>query len=271
MKQDTNRLLSVLALLLLSIIPASSRALADGCMGNDQWINTSRPIQTTATAVIPEGSLQVENGANWNVGQRSNTLDGPETFIRYGLFHCTDLQLVMPDYFATVKGPAPSGFSDSALSFEYQFGALPDRYQLSIVAALDVPSGDKNIEGYGWDPYLQFPWQVALTDQWTTSGMFSFTWYTNHPNDGPTFEPTYSLERSFGGPHGTAAIEYAGIYDHQQPTQLLDGYLQWRFNKYQQVDVESGFGLNRSSPDHFFGFGYSFRFDNLLNRLAAAG
>jgi hypothetical protein len=35
---------------------------------------------------------------------------------------------------------------------------------------------------------------------------------------------------------------------------------------YQQVDLESGFGLNRSSPDHFVGVGYSFRFDNVLER-----
>ncbi|MGD0290478.1 MAG: carbohydrate porin [Candidatus Binataceae bacterium] len=35
----------------------------------------------------------------------------------------------------------------------------------------------------------------------------------------------------------------------------------WRVTRLQQLDFDVGFGLNRSSPDHFFGIGYSFRLD----------
>jgi hypothetical protein len=64
------------------------------------------------------GSLQIENGTIWNVGQGSNVIDGPETFVRLGVYHCFELQFVAPNYFHTVKGSAPSGFSDSAISSE---------------------------------------------------------------------------------------------------------------------------------------------------------
>ena len=259
--------LTCAALSFLLVISAPVNARADGCIDNTQWIDTNRPIQTTSAAVVPTGSLQIENGAIWNVGQGSKVIDGPETFVRLGVYHCFELQFIAPNYFHTVQGSAPSGFSDSAISTEYQFGALPDRYQLSLVTALGLPTGDKKIAGSGWNPYFQIPWQLALIDSWSASGMFSFVWYTSHSSENPTFEPTFAVGRSFAGNRGTATVEYAGLYDHQQPSQIVDGYVQWRPNMYQQIDLESGFGLNRSSPDHFFGVGYSFRFDNVLKRL----
>jgi hypothetical protein len=255
------------ALALSWIVGARSSAGADGCLENSEWINTNRPIQTTSAAVVPNGSLQIENGTIWNVGQGSNTIDGSETLVRLGVAHCLEVQFAAPNYFYTLKGPGASGFSDSVLATEYQLGALPDRYQLSLLAGVGFPTGDKNIDGSGWNPYFQTPWQISLTEQWALSGMFSFVWYTSHSSQNPTFEPTIALQRNFGGKHGTATIEYAGMYDHQQPRQILDGYIQWRLNKYNQIDLESGFGLNRSSPDHFVGVGYSFRLDEIFQRV----
>jgi len=59
-------------------------------------------------------------------------------------------------------------------------------------------------------------------------------------------------------------VEYVGDYDHQRPAQLLDGGDAWRFTKMQQLDFHLGFGLNSSTVDHYFGIGYSFRFDALF-------
>jgi hypothetical protein len=38
--------------------------------------------------------------------------------------------------------------------------------------------------------------------------------------------------------------------------------------KVEQLDFHAGFGLNSSSPDHFFGIGYSFRLDSLFGESA---
>jgi hypothetical protein len=245
------------------IASTPSLTFADGCIENSEWINTNRPIQTTSANVVPENSLQIENGTIWSTGQGSHTIDGPETLVRLGVYHCLEVQFAAPNYVSTTSQASASGFSDSVLAFEYQLGGLPERYQLSTVAGLGMPTGGKGVDGHGWNPYFQFPWEVAITEQWSASGMFSATWFTGHSNQKPTFEPTVALQRTLFGKYATANIEYAGIYDHQQPTQIIDGYLQWRLGKYQQIDLEGGFGLNRSSPEHFVGGGYSFRFDNL--------
>ena len=72
-----------------------------------------------------------------------------------------------------------------------------------------------------------------------------------------------SLERAFG-PSTDMFLEYVGDYDHQRPTQVMDTGGAWRFTKTQQLDFHVGFGLNSSSVDHYFGIGYSFRFDGLF-------
>jgi hypothetical protein len=63
---------------------------------------------------------------------------------------------------------------------------------------------------------------------------------------------------------GDAFVEYVGEYDHERPSQILDGGGAWRVTRTQQLDFHVGFGLNSSSPDHFFGVGYSFRLDALF-------
>ena len=63
-------------------------------------------------------------------------------------------------------------------------------------------------------------------------------------------------------------IEYAGDYDHQRPTQILDTGGTWRFARTQQVDFQAGIGLNSSSVDHYFGLGYSIRLDGLFGASA---
>jgi hypothetical protein len=93
--------------------------------------------------------------------------------------------------------------------------------------------------------------------------MFTVTWFPNDSVRNPTFEPTLSLEREFGS-HGDGFAEYVADYDHQRPSHLLDGGGSWRFSKTQELDFHAGFGLNRSTVDHYFGIGYSFRLDGLF-------
>jgi hypothetical protein len=262
-----SRFLVCAALLFVGVIMSPRSARGDACITDAEWINTNRPVQTTSAGVVPESSLQIENGMIWSVGQGSNTLDAPETFLRFGIYHCLELEFYTPNYFYSVNGPSGSGFADSAIASEYQFGTLPDRYQLAVVSGLGMPTGSKELASHGWNPYFQLPWQVSINEAWSAAGMLSFTWYTGNSSQNPTIEPTVVLQRSFCGPNGTAAIEYAGMYTHQQPSQILDGYFEWRPTMHQQIDFEGGFGLNRNSPDHFLGFGYSFRLDHIFNRL----
>jgi hypothetical protein len=71
------------------------------------------------------------------------------------------------------------------------------------------------------------------------------------------------------GPSADMFVEFVGDYDHQRPGQILNVGGAWRFTKTQQLDFHAGFGLNSSSVDHYFGMGYSIRFDRLFGVTVA--
>jgi hypothetical protein len=251
-------------ILLLSVLAGGPRLArgADGCPTTADAIATDRPDITNSSLVIPLGSLQLENGVDWTVRHESNALDGSNTRLRLGIAYCTEFLIDIPNYFGSINGPQPSGFSDVVASFKRQLPA-PFGFELSATAGVGLPSGSSKISGPGYQPYIQFPWSHSIADGWSVEGMFTFSWFPSESVRNPTFEPTLSLEREVG-PFADMFVEYVGDYDHERPAQLLDSGGAWRFTKTQQLDFHVGFGLNSSTVDHYFGIGYSLRLDGLF-------
>ena len=236
---------------------------ADGCPNSDSEISTDRPDVTNSSVVVPYGSLQVENGVDWTVRQGSDVVSGTETRLRLGVARCTEVIADVPTYFYSLNGRASSGFSDLVVSIKREL-PVPYGFHLSATGGLGFPTGASKISSHGYDPYIQFPWSRRLTDNWSLHGMFTVTWFTSQHINNPTFEPTLSIERELG-PTRDLFVEYVGDYpNHARPSQILDGGGSWRVTRLQQIDFHAGFGLNSSSPDHFFGIGYSFRLDGLF-------
>jgi hypothetical protein len=248
-------------LLAALLCPARARA-TDPCPTDADEIATDRPDVTNSSLVVPLGSLQAENGVDWAVRRGSNGIDGSNTRLRLGVAHCTEFLIDVPNYFDSLNGSEPSGFSNVVVSFKRQL-PVPFGFDLSATAGLGFPSGSSKIAGQGYQPYIQFPWSHEIADGWGVDGMFTVTWFPSETTRNPTFEPTLSLEKEFA-PSADMFAEYVGDYDHQRPTQLLDAGGSWRFTKTQQVDFHVGLGLNSSTVDHYFGIGYSFRFDDLF-------
>ena len=206
--------------------------------------------------------MQAENGVDWAVSHGANLINGTNTRLRLGIARCTELLIDVPNYFLSINGSRPSGFSDIVVSFKRQL-PVPFGFDLSATTGLGFPSGSSKISGHGYEPYIQFPWSHEIADGWEAVGMFTVFWFPSESTSNPTFESTFSLERAFG-PSADMFFEYVGDYDHQRPTHVLDTGAAWLFTKTQQVDFHAGFGLNSSSVDHYFGIGYSFRLDGLL-------
>ena len=78
------------------------------------------------------------------------------------------------------------------------------------------------------------------------------------------FDATEPEKRSVAGSLVWSGIGIAIIASGLASGPILDGGGSWRVTRLQQLDFHVGFGLNSSSPDHFFGVGYSFRLDGLL-------
>jgi hypothetical protein len=250
-------------LFVAALIARAPASAADTCPTSASEIDTDRPDVTNSSRVVPFGSLQLENGVDWTVRQRSDVVSGTETRLRLGVAECTEVLADVPTYFYSLNGRASSGFSDLIVSIKYEL-PVPYGFHLSATGGLGFPTGASNISSHGYDPYIQLPWSRRLTDDWSLHGMFTVTSFTSQHAINPTFEPTLSLERDLG-PTRELFVEYVGDYpNHARPSQILDGGGSWRVTRLQQLDFHVGFGLNSSSPDHFFGIGYSFRLDGLL-------
>ena len=254
-------------LFICAITTGASLTFANVCPNSSSEISTDRPDVTNSSRVVPYGSLQMENGVDWTVRQGSDVLSGSETRLRLGIAHCTELIADVPTYFYSLNGRASSGFSDFVVSVKREL-PVPFGFELSATGGLGFPTGAGKISSHGYDPYVQVPWSRRITDDWSLHGMFTVTWFTRQRKINPTFEPTLSLERELGPTHDLF-FEYVGDYpNHVRPSQVLDGGGSWRVTKLEQLDFHVGFGLNSSSPDHFFGVGYSFRLDGLIGGSA---
>ncbi|MGH7925050.1 MAG: transporter [Candidatus Binatus sp.] len=239
----------------------AGQTLAD-CPTRSDAINTDRPGVTNSSTVVPYGSFQAESGIDWMVNQGANILSGSSTELRLGIANCTEFLITVPNYAGAINGSQPSGFSDVVVSLKRQL-PLPFGIDMSATAGLGFPSGDHRISGRGYQPYIQAPWSYDLPDGWSVGGTFTLSWFPSESERNPTFSPSVSLGKQFGS-SANMNFEYGGSYDHQRPMHLLDMLGQWRFTNTQQLDFQAGFGLNRSSVDHFFGLGYSFRLDSLF-------
>ncbi len=258
-----HRFLLYLSLLLVILMGTVVRSAARDCPTSADDIDIARSDVTNSPLTVPRGGFQVESGVTWTTEHGSHTLDATETLLRLGFANCSELAISVPTYFLAVNGPAVSGFNDVVLSFKRQLPAVYE-FDLAAFAGLEFPSGNHDLSNRGYDPYLQGAWSRDLSGGWGLAGMFTIFWFTSQPSGNPTFEPTFEVTRNLF-PSVDSFVEYVGDYPaHSRPTQVLDTGATWRIAHRQQLDVEFGFGLNSSSPDHFIGLGYSFRLDGLF-------
>jgi len=238
-------------------------AAQTGCLTSADAIVTDRPGATNSPLAVPYGSAQVESGVQWTGRNRSNVVDGTETILRFGVAECTEFDVQVPDYFYAINGPAASGFSDVTAGFNHQFTLNPGNFIFGAGAGITFPSGANAVSNHGYNPYVQFMWSRNLPYEWSLSGMFIATWYTSQPAQNPTLQPSVQISRNIGR-YASAFAEYYGDYNHQRPSQIVDGGFLYPLTLRQQIDLSAGFGLNSSSPSQFVGAGYSFRLDDIF-------
>jgi hypothetical protein len=224
------------AFLVAALLVWPSGAWAAECPARTDAIETDRPDTTNSSLVIPYGSLQMENGINWAVRQGSQILDGSETRVRFGVYHCGEVLVDVPNYFATFHGLASSGLSDLVVSVKRQLFIGQRSFSLSAVGGLGFPVSGKSSGEKVYSPYAQFPWSRTIAEDWSLNGMLTVTWSTARDANSPNVEPSQVIDVGGG----------------------------WHVTRRQQLDFHVGVGLTRSSPDHYVGVGYSFRIDGLL-------
>jgi hypothetical protein len=252
------------ALVGLSFLCAEAMAEEAGCSDSQTDIATDRPDVTNSSLVVPRGSLQLENGINWTARQSATVIDGTNSRLRIGVAQCIEVLFDLPDYFHSLRGRAAAGYSDFSPAIKRQLGHLPGDIELSATVGLEIPTGTARIAGSGYGAYVQVPWSKEIGGGWGLSGMFTVFLLPGEPASNPTFEPTFAVERQVGS-RADFFVEYVADLAHRgAASQVFDSGGAFRITPTQQIDVRAGVGLNRAAPDHLFGLGYSFRFDNVF-------
>ncbi len=248
--------------LLLVLIPRL--AAAGECPQSSSEIATDRPDVTNSSLVVPVGSLQGENGINTTGNGGAKTIDGTNSRLRLGVAPCLEILVDLPNYVGGLHAPADSGFTNVVPAIKYQFGSLPESWDLSVAAGAGLPTGATRITGPGVQPYLQFPWSHELGNGWGTSGMFTTFFFPSDPLNHETTEATFSIEKKLSD-RISVFTEYVGDFPSRGGNvTLLNVGGEYLLTRTQQVDFHIAFGLNRNSPDYIVGVGYSWRLDNLF-------
>jgi hypothetical protein len=248
--------------LLVTHSPISARA--DSCPSARDEIATDRPDVTNSSVVVPNGSLQIENGINGSARDGSRFVDGTNTRLRAGIANCLEFLIDVPTYFANVRGPEGSGFSDVAPALKWQVSPVRGKVDLSAVFGVALPTGSTGVAGRGAQPYLQFPWSWDLRSGWGLSGMLTEFIHPSDPTRAIT-EATFVVEKKVTE-RASLFLEYVGDYPvNGSSAQLVNSGGLYRLTPNQQLDFHLALGLNRNAPSYIVGVGYSVRFDDLLS------
>ncbi len=224
-------------------------------------IDTNRPSFMFSPLVVPKGSIQSENGVLYSHFRHGGTIvDLPEDQLRFGLTKRLELQMFVPNAFLlqTAHQKFNGVASDiNELGFKYQFPAIK-KLQVTAIAGMNLPTGSVTVSGKGVVPVFRMPYSYSL-GKWAIMGMQSILLI----NDGHNvdYEPDVMLSRSITPRTGVFA-EYGGFFIHNsRPVNIAHFGGVWKLNRHNQVDIQFGFGMNKTAPAAFVGAGYSYRFD----------
>jgi Putative MetA-pathway of phenol degradation len=263
----SRRTIATCALSAVAIV-AAAEARADGCPTAKDEIATDRPDVTNSSLVVPTGSLQSENGVNISARDGGRFVDGTNTRWRLGIAPCLELLVDLPTYFADIKAPGSSGFTDVAPAIKWQVSPVPGKIDLSLVAGVALPTGAVEIAGRGSQPYLQMPWSIELHDGWGLSGMLTEFFRPAELTTRRITETTFAIEKKVTE-KASLFVEYVGDYpENAGPSLLFNSGGVYRLTPTQQVDFHIAFGLNHNAPSYIAGVGYSFRLDDLFASAA---
>ncbi|MDA9435504.1 transporter [Bradyrhizobium sp. CCBAU 51627] len=253
--------------LLAAICPGMAEA--GECPSPRSEIATDRPDVTNSSLVVPDGSIQIENGVNTSGQSAAKSFDGSNSRLRFGVAPCLEVLVDVPSYIGRLAGPVDTGFTNITPAVKWQISGLPESANLSVVSGVGLPTGTPAISGSGHQPYLQVPWSYELGSGWGISGMFTSFFRPSDLANRQTSETTFVIERKVNEKVALFA-EYVGDFPSRGASTALfnvgGGYL---LNRTEQIDFHLAFGLNRNSPDYIVGVGYSYRWDNVLGAVAA--
>ncbi len=250
------RAAAALGILAVLVSPAALPAQDDGVV--EPPLVTDRPTFTAAATVVPRGALQLETGLTWQSADGGvDVLSGPEALVRWGATRRLELRLGLPDYVET-GGGGPSGFGDASLGVKLQLGPIDD-WDLALIGALSVLTGDEPFTGEDPEATLIFTAGRALAGSWSLGTQISATGQTVGGDESIEWGTAVVLGRPLGASLG-GFLELAGTFpDRGSAAWVFHTGLTRGLGPLLQVDLRAGAGLSDPAPDLFVGVGLALR------------
>jgi hypothetical protein len=225
-------------------------------------IDTNRPSFMFSPLVLPKGSVQLENGTLYQHFDHGVTYyELSDTQVRVGLTKRVEFQMFVPTFILNHQSHTTlyqAGTTDlEEVGFKIQLPAIK-KFQPTVIAAMNIPTGSKNINGPGVQPVFRMPYGISVGN-WGIMGMQSLL-VLNSGRDAQ-YQPDFMLTRNITPRLGVFA-EYLGVFTHQaNGFSIMHFGSTWKVARDHQFDIQWGFGLNKSAPAALVGVGYSYRFD----------
>ena len=244
--------LIISALVCALLIPVAADAGSD--------LVTDRPDFTESPVVVPSGSVQLESGVTWSrSGDSVNTLSGLEALIRWSPFQRIELRFGLPDYISIDDDAIDAGFGDASIGTKVYLGSPFEGWDVGVIATTSLPTGDDQFTTDEADPDVILTAGGDIGHGWSLGTQVSSAW----PTVGDDREQIWAATMVCGIPIGDATGVFVEVATEipeagEAPTVIHTGYTR-QFGTGMQFDLHAGAGLNDSSPDFFFGAGFSAR------------
>lgn len=229
-------------------------------------IDTDRPDQTESPYTVPYKWMQFEIGfSKQNNEPGSKSFEHPTLLSKYGISKRIEFRLI--------TSIANNTFYDKANKKETETGLEPVEFgakialweekkllpKTSLIFHFAIPSlASKDFRAKKLAPDFRFTMQNSITNSIAVGYNLGAEWngYNNEATWTYTFAPGFNLSKKW-----YCYIEVFGFISKQnEPEHNLDGGIAYNISHDCKIDLSSGFGISKTSPDWYIAFGASIRF-----------
>lgn len=267
---------------LLFAVPQRTATAETGPLGFGQAeltrdMETDRPDFTEGANTVEPGHLQLEAGytfvADEESGEKFREHTFPELLLRIGLTERIEARVAWTGWSvlrtkdssnAQSSYTHTDGTTDLELGMKAQIQEQTEAFlNLSILAAVEVPTGANNKSADTIIPNFFLLWSKDVSETWAISGNLGFSSPVDDADE-RFVEPAASVAISRGLTKKLGAyVEYYGFYpsdSDEQTKHFANGGFTYSVAKNLQFDILAGVGLNSASEDFFTGVGVATRY-----------
>lgn len=244
-------------------------------------IVTDRPGFSDAAALVPRGRFQIESGYTFTYDREHDkrTIDHntPELAFRTGLTDWLEFRALWIGYSMTetldkITTPAgrhishedhDDGCRDLNLGFKLPITRQKDWLPtISVIPSLYVPTGQDSKSANNVVPELKFPWNYALTKEFTIYG--SILGRVPDGDSGQFYQTAATLAAAYQIHERVGLyVEYFGVYPRFRDSDcahLLSAGPVFKITDSISLDTRVSVGLNEEAPDFQTSIGFGIRF-----------